>query len=133
MATPRIEYPFKPKSTAYLRTGQFWAVPLSDGRFACGYVVKTVPGRRRMFVAGLTNWLGNSPPEARDLVGCEVIDHAGAGLMTITEHGPEILGRCPQPLKVVPDERDHTWGYNVIRVLAEKRLREGRLSSRSSA
>src|SRR5262249_10570900 len=32
-------YPFVPRSTAYLRPGQFWAIPLSDGRFACGRVL----------------------------------------------------------------------------------------------
>jgi hypothetical protein len=62
------------------------------------------------------------------LAGCEVIDHAKAGLKTITEQGGEILGCCHEALKVIPDERDHTWGYNVIRILAEKRLREGRLT-----
>ena len=38
-----IAYPFEPKSITYLRAGQFWAVPLSDGRFGCGRVLY-VPG-----------------------------------------------------------------------------------------
>jgi hypothetical protein len=30
------EYPFEPKSNAYLLPGQFWGVPLSDRGWACG-------------------------------------------------------------------------------------------------
>ncbi|HZP14788.1 MAG TPA: hypothetical protein VFA96_03115 [Nocardioides sp.] len=37
MAAP--EYPFEPKSNTYLVSGQFWGVPLSDGRWACGRVL----------------------------------------------------------------------------------------------
>ena len=33
------EYPFEPKSNAHLLPGQFWGVPLSDGRWACGRVL----------------------------------------------------------------------------------------------
>jgi len=47
---------FKPKSNRHLRPGQFWAIPLADGRFAAGRVM-AVPafGEKDMrgFVAGL--------------------------------------------------------------------------------
>ena len=41
------KYPFEPKSNAHLMPGQFWGVPLSDGRWACGRVlaVQTEPVR----------------------------------------------------------------------------------------
>jgi hypothetical protein len=38
-------YPFTPKWNRYLLPGQFWAVPLSDGRFGCGRVMGSLPGR----------------------------------------------------------------------------------------
>jgi hypothetical protein len=108
-----------------MRVGQFWAVPLSDGRYGCGYVVALDPSRRKMFVAGLTDWFGDSPPTSSQLLGHRVIEHAGAHLKTITEHGREILGCCQTPLEVRADPRDHTWGYNVIRILAEKHAKAG--------
>lgn len=127
-----IKYPFRRKSTAQMQPGQFWAVPLSDGRFACGYVVHKIPGRRAMFVAGLTNWVGDSWPTAEVLWGCKVIEQAKAHLKVVTEHSPEILGCCDPLLEVLPSNRECTWGYNVIRVLAEKHLRNGTPTIRSN-
>jgi hypothetical protein len=105
-----------------MKPGQFWAVPLSDGRFGCGYVVSLDPSRRVGFRAGLTDWVGTAKPTAPDLRGHRVIEQGDAHLKTITEQGGEILGYCEFPLPVVPDPRDHTWGYNVVRILAEKHL-----------
>jgi hypothetical protein len=93
---------------------------VSGGRFGCGYVVTVNRTQRKVFVAGLTDWFGEKLPTAMDLAGHRVIEHAKAHLKTITEHGPEILGCCDAPLEVRPDPRDHAWGFNVIRVLAEK-------------
>lgn len=129
MDTLALHYPFIPKSTAHLQVGDFWAIPLSDGRYGCGYVVALCPNRRKMFVAGLTNWVGPSKPTPPDLLNCRVIEHAKAHIKAITEHGPEILGHCTALLNVDPDDRDHAWGYGVIRVLANKHLREGRLAT----
>jgi len=60
------EYPFEPKSNTHLLPGQFWGVPLSDGRWACGRVlaVKTqpdayFPGNSRTFLAALMYWQGD--------------------------------------------------------------------------
>lgn len=129
MPNSRPDYPFVPKSTAYLRVGDIWAISLADGRYGCGYVVGLYPDCRTMFVAGLTNWVGVEPPVPESLRGCRVIEHAGAHLKTITRHGPEILGHCDFFLEIDPDPRNHTWGYNVIRILANKHLREGGLTT----
>lgn len=115
-------YPFVPKTTRHMKPGQFWAVPLSDGRYACGYVVAVDRTRRVDFVAGLTDWVGDAKPTAADLRGHRVIEQGQAHLKAITLQGGEILGCCDLPLPVVPDPRDHTWGYNVIRILAGKQL-----------
>ena len=132
MSSSRPDYPFVPKSTAYLQVGDIWAIPLADGRYGCGYVVDLYPNRRKSFVAGLTNWVGPAPPKPEGLRGCRVIEHADAHLKTITEHGPEVVGHCDFPLQIDPDPREHTWGYNVIRILANKHLREGRLTTNRS-
>ena len=78
-----------------------------------------------MFVAALTDWFGDKLPTAADLAGRRVIEHAKAHLKTITEHGRAILGCCDTPLEVRPDPGDHAWGYNVIRILAEKHAKAG--------
>ena len=67
----RPDYPFAPKSSSYLEAGQFWAIPLTDGRFGCGRVLD-VPREpdpnilvgRRAFLAGLMDWVGTAEPNA---------------------------------------------------------------------
>ncbi len=81
--TKAIAYPLEPKSIAYLRAGQFWAVPLSDGRFGCGRVLY-VPSpsdpqpslylNTRIFLAGLMEWSGSEPPTAQAIAGCKLLE-----------------------------------------------------------
>ena len=89
-------YPFVPKSTASLRAGQYWAVPLSDGRFACGRVIATLPGERRLFLAALMDWVSDAPPGFESLAGAgDLVDNGEASIKAITETGGEILGIRP--------------------------------------
>ncbi|WP_242624328.1 Mu transposase C-terminal domain-containing protein [Micromonospora kangleipakensis] len=37
--TDPSRYPFAPRSNRHLRAGQYWALPLRNGRFACGRVM----------------------------------------------------------------------------------------------
>lgn len=83
--TGRTAHPFEPKSIARLQAGQFWAVPLSDGRHACGRVLH-VPGtadslylNSRVFLAGLMDWSGSEPPTSEAIAGCGVLAHVYAG------------------------------------------------------
>ena len=46
------KYPFEPRSNVHLRPGQFWGVPLSDGRWACGRVLAVKTLVFRTFVVG---------------------------------------------------------------------------------
>jgi hypothetical protein len=93
------DYPFEPKSNAYLVPGQFWGVPLSDGRWACGRVlaVKTradayFPGNRRMFLAALMGWHGDEPPTAGAIADREVLAQGWAHVKSIQLNGQMILG-----------------------------------------
>ena len=50
-------YPLTPKTNAHLIPGQFWSIPLADGRFGCGRVLrvehdKAVGGRTRFIEIG---------------------------------------------------------------------------------
>jgi hypothetical protein len=97
-----IEYPFVPKSTASLVAGQLWAIPLSNGRFACGRVLQAVRersvGSRTMFLAGLMNWCGAAPPTSESIAGSGVVAEGGAHIVTIVDNGGAITGMRPLDL-----------------------------------
>jgi hypothetical protein len=92
-------YPFTPRSSAHLRPGQYWSVPLSDGRFACGRVLGVLPtgadgpGSRRAFVAALMDWVGSAVPTGPAISGAGVVDFGAAHVRTITETGGVVLGQ----------------------------------------
>lgn len=93
MITINIEYPFKPKTNKDLMSGQFWAIPLSSGNYACGRVIE-IPskkgiGSRTMFLGGLMDWQGSLPPVAEDLIGCRTLYQGAAGIITIHKTGLE--------------------------------------------
>ena len=94
---PRSEpsYPFEPKSGAYLRPGQFWAVPLSDGHFAAGRILQ-LGGYRvadtRSFFGGLHDWVGTHEPRADDLSGRRLVECGQMHINAIRMTGGRILG-----------------------------------------
>jgi hypothetical protein len=92
-------YPFEPKSNAHLVPGQFWGVPLSDGRWACGRVIAVkaesdahFPGNSRTFLAALMDWAGDEPPTAERIAGGRVAAQGWAHVKTIQLNGRLILG-----------------------------------------
>ena len=100
MAASAPHYPFVPKSNRYLEAGQYWAVPLSDGRFACGRVLDVprepdlhVPVSRVLFLAGMLNWVGRTPPTSRAIAGAGLLAQGFAHIKAITTTGAAVLGR----------------------------------------
>ena len=95
-ANRTVIYPFIPRSTSGLLPGQFWAIPLSDGSFACGRVIELIPhgrtGARVMFLARLLDWHDGAPPTSSSIAGAGCLEQAKAHLKTITETGGCILG-----------------------------------------
>lgn len=121
----RPAYPFTPKSTAYLRPGQFWAIPLQNGEFACGRVLGLKSDSRRLFVAGLLDWSSNVPPDAFSIAGRKVIEQGQAHIKTITETGGTVLGwRSLESDGLRNEDPEHVWGYKVIQLLAEQHVGE---------
>jgi hypothetical protein len=99
------DYPFVPKSSTYLAAGQFWAIPLSDGRFACGRVLDVprdpdplILVGTRAFLAGLIDWVGDSPPDGDAIAGSRLIAQGFAHIKAITTTGGSILGLRPLEL-----------------------------------
>jgi hypothetical protein len=100
----RPDYPFEPKSNTWLEPGQFWGVPLSDGRYACGRVL-AVPDERNpdpvlwgerdsmVFFAGLMDWVADDPPTAETIAGARLLEQGTAHVKTIRRNGQFVLGR----------------------------------------
>jgi hypothetical protein len=93
------KYPFEPRSNVHLRPGQFWGVPLSDGRWACGRVLAVqtepdayFPGNSRTFLAALMHWEGDEPPTAETIAGRQVLAQGWAHVGSIQRNGRVILG-----------------------------------------
>ena len=94
---PKVKYPFIPKSTAYLKPGHFWSIPLDNGRFACGRVIQMQfkeNGKQdaRGFLAGLLDWSGDEPPRSETIADCKTIAQGTVHVMTIGENGGQVLG-----------------------------------------
>ena len=124
-------YPFVPKSTAALVPGQFWSIPISDGRFGCGRVLaidrNRSYGSRVLFTGAIVDWIGDEPPSAEAIAGRPVIGIGVANIRCISANAGEILGERPlelDPIEIPASLSTH-WGtsYPVWRV--ERRFIHG--------
>jgi len=92
-------YPFVPKSNADLAPGQFWSIPLSDGRFGCGRVLRVdrdrAYGARILFVGAVLDWVGETPPTSEAIAGAEVLAVGTTHVRTIANGGGTVLGIRP--------------------------------------
>jgi hypothetical protein len=98
-----------------LRPGQYWAVPLPNGRFACGRVIQigagAIPTPSRAFFGGLQEWLGMEPPTGESIAGSKIIEWGVMHIRAITETGGEILGeRALDRDGIVPPQQLSSWG-----------------------
>jgi hypothetical protein len=114
-------YPFRPKSTASLEPGQFWAVPLRGGYFGCGRVLQIrcsqLGKTRTAFFGGLQHWIGDAPPTSESIAGTGIVRFGAMHLKAITEVAGEILGHRPLELDgfVLPELNSaYSLGANVL-------------------
>ena len=88
--------PFVPKSSKRLAPGDFWAIPLRDGRFACGRVVELLPQgmpvARVALLGGLTDWQGSSEPSGESIAGGTFLAQGIMHIRSITTTGGSISG-----------------------------------------
>ena len=119
--------PSIPRSTAALRPGQFWSIPLRDGRFGCGRVLGVVPRGRTWFIGALLDWVGDAPPTAEAIAGAPVLEVGNAHIRTIGFDGGAILGERPLDADgiVVPSVLDSYWGDGYAVARAEHRFIAG--------
>jgi hypothetical protein len=120
--------PFRPKSTAYLKAGQYWSFRIKGGMYVCGVVIARrrdgAKINQRLFLAGLLDWSGTAAPKAEEIEGRGIIERGFAHIKSITETGGEIIGEV-RPLWGYNEEIDATdsiptWGYSIICAYAEK-------------
>ena len=124
-------YPLIPKTTAQLSPGQFWSIPLRDGRFGCGRVLRledgTSVGRRTRFIGAILDWVGDAPPSSAAIEGAAVLATGNAHLRIVSFGGGAILGERPLHLDgIEPPATVNTYwgeGYGVMR--AERRFIDG--------
>ena len=130
----RPDYPFEPKSNTWLEPGQFWGVPLSDGRYACGRVLALPDetddlmswGRSsKAFFAGLMGWCGEEPPAGEAIAGATLLEQGQAHIKTIRENGRFILGQRDLGLDNIVGLREvsHRGGGTVYLYEGARRLR----------
>lgn len=118
-------FPFKAKSTANLAPGQFWSIPLSGGRFACGLVLdpKNGGGRhsRTLFLAGLLDWTGDAPPTSAAIAQAPLLQ---AGYLHVRAVGA-VLGQRELGTLQVPAGSSSYFGDSYLEERAERRFVRG--------
>jgi hypothetical protein len=123
-----MEYPFTPKSTSYLEQGQYWPIPLNNGKYACGVVLAKLEENgkteTRSFYAGLLDWCDSIPPHPDAISNAKVLKKGALHVKAISKAGSQIEGRAllnflpSSPVAYTDDII--TMGYSVPSVLAEK-------------
>jgi hypothetical protein len=92
-------YPLVPKSAKTLRPGQYWAVPMQNGRFACGRVLQVggseVPTPTKAFFGALHSWVGSAAPNDQTELGSDLIQCGVMHVKSIVQTGGAILGERP--------------------------------------
>ncbi|HTG42351.1 MAG TPA: hypothetical protein VK697_12140 [Methylomirabilota bacterium] len=124
-------YPLTPKTNAHLIPGQFWSIPLSDGRFGSGRVLSVdhdrPAGGRTRFIGAILDWVGEAPPTFEAIAGSAVLAVGNAHVRLISFGGGAILGERPLDAdRIEPPARVDTYwgdGYGVMR--AERRFIAG--------
>jgi internalin A len=124
-------YPLIPKTTTHLRPGQFWSIPMSDGRFGCGRVLRTetgaTTGGRTRFIGAILDWVGDSPPSSDAIAGSQPIAIGNAHVRIISVDGGQLLGERPLAQDAIepPTSVNIYWGDGFAVTRAERRFIHG--------
>jgi hypothetical protein len=130
--TARTGYPFEPKSIARMQAGQFWAVPLPDGRHACGRVLHVPRAgdslylNSRTFLAGLMEWSGSQPPTSDAIARRGILAQGRMHIAAIRDAGSLIIGQRDLELDAITGLREvsHRGGGTVWLYEGGLRLRQ---------
>jgi hypothetical protein len=128
MTTFQQVYPFVPGSTTRLHRGQFWPILLPSGQYgaACvvGEMVNDGVKNSRLFIAGVLQWIGDSPPGAEQLSQIKLYRYGFLHIKSIKESGLPILGEANIDFADAPHVAASlelsTWGYRFPVLLCEQ-------------
>ena len=96
MASTPVQFPFLPKSTASLKSGMIWDIPLRDGSYACGRVIH-VEGKLRkkrpfQFWGALLRWHSSDLPTPNAIAGAPVLWQGDFNLRSLAGSDSRIRG-----------------------------------------
>jgi hypothetical protein len=123
--------PKKPTRSAELMAGDFWAIPLSDGRFACGRVLgfsrPDLPLASVTFIGGLLDWTGSVLPTSESIANAQVLESAGARVSSVSTEGCQIVGHRDLSLDGLIEQSEISgfWGDGYAKHRAEHRFVRG--------
>jgi hypothetical protein len=131
MTTFQQLYPFIPRSTTRLHRGQFWPILLASGQYGAACVVgERVDGgakNSRLFIAGVLQWIGDSPPSAESLSQIKIYKYGFLHIKSIKESGLPISGEANIDFADAPHFAASlelsTWGYLFPVLLCEQLCR----------
>jgi immunity protein 26 of polymorphic toxin system len=129
---PEATFPFTPKSNAQLEPGQLWAIPLSDGRFGCGRVLRIDRdrsyGARILFVGAVLDWVGDGPPTAEAIAARPILGIGVMHVRGISYGGGAVVGWRPLASDGIEPPVGSVgthWGEGFPRLRAERRFIAG--------
>lgn len=114
-------YPFEPRSTAHVRSGDFWAIATRRGGwYCCGLVLATSHlTKSRTLVVALLDWCESDLPTADSIADAAVLDFGIAHVKTVRETGGVLLGHGdPRTVTGIDNLNLAAWGYKHIETLA---------------
>jgi|SRR5690606_20997073 hypothetical protein len=88
-------FPLIPQKSSDVEDGDFFSIPLSDGRFGCGRVLSILrkSGKRtKTLLCGLHDWAGPNHPEPQDIDGTPIIEQGVMSLEAIAWVKGSVLG-----------------------------------------
>jgi hypothetical protein len=122
--------PERPRRNTALVAGDFWAIPLSDGRFGCGRVLGLpAPGAHMsvLFVAGVHDWVGSEPPRVDSIAGAALLEVGFAHVNSLTVDGCRLVGHRDLTLDGIVEVTDSGsyWGDGFATSRTEHRFVKG--------
>lgn len=113
-----------------LRPGQYWAIPISNGRFACGRVMQLntpeIPTKSRTFFGGLHDWVRTKPPSPDSIARASFVAFGVMHIRAITTTGGAVLGVHPLQADAIPKLLSAHGGSGTMLLHGADPIREAR-------
>ena len=88
-------YPFVPERASQIEDGEFFSIPMKDGRYACGRIllIERKSGRKtKNLLVGIHHWCGDKKPTPEDIHQRPIIEQGEIHINAIGYMGGAVLG-----------------------------------------